>query len=68
VNAIKQLLLRQRDDWNKGNVAAFMKGYWESDSLLFIGKSVSNGYQKHWIIIKKVIQTLLLWGILIFNL
>lgn len=46
VNAIKQLLLRQRDDWNKGNVAAFMKGYWESDSLLFIGKSVSNGYQK----------------------
>jgi ketosteroid isomerase-like protein len=46
VNAIKQLLLRQRDDWNKGNVSAFMKGYWESDSLLFIGKSVSNGYQK----------------------
>jgi ketosteroid isomerase-like protein len=46
VDAIKHLLLRQRDDWNKGNVSAFMKGYWENDSLLFIGKSVSNGYQK----------------------
>jgi ketosteroid isomerase-like protein len=46
VNAIKHLLNRQRDDWNKGDVTAFMKGYWESDSLLFIGKSVSNGYQK----------------------
>jgi ketosteroid isomerase-like protein len=46
VNAIKHLLMRQKDDWNSGNVTAFMKGYWESDSLLFIGKSVSNGYQK----------------------
>jgi len=39
-------LLRQRDDWNKGDVTNFMKGYWESDSLLFIGKSISNGYQE----------------------
>ena len=46
VTAIKSLLLRQRDDWNKGNVTNFMKGYWESDSLLFIGKSISNGYQE----------------------
>jgi ketosteroid isomerase-like protein len=46
ISAIKDLLLRQRDDWNKGNVKNFMKGYWESDSLLFIGKSISNGYQK----------------------
>jgi ketosteroid isomerase-like protein len=44
--SIKSLLLRQRDDWNQGNVTKFMKGYWESDSLLFIGKSISNGYQK----------------------
>ncbi len=46
VNAIKSLLLRQRDDWNKGNTINFMKGYWESDSLLFIGTSINNGYQK----------------------
>ncbi len=46
VKAIKQLLTRQKDDWNKADVTAFMKGYWESDSLLFIGKEISNGYQK----------------------
>lgn len=46
VTAIKALLMRQRDDWNQGNLTKFMQGYWESDSLLFIGKSVSNGYQK----------------------
>ncbi len=46
ISSIKSLLLRQRNDWNKGNVSEFMKGYWESDSLLFIGKSISNGYQK----------------------
>lgn len=46
VTAIKTLLTRQKDDWNKGDVTKFMKGYWESDSLLFIGKSISNGYQQ----------------------
>ncbi len=46
VDDIKHLLLRQRDDWNKGNVTEFMKGYWENDSLLFIGSAVTNGYQK----------------------
>jgi ketosteroid isomerase-like protein len=46
VTAIKAVLNRQREDWNKGDVTKFMQGYWESDSLMFIGKSVSKGYQK----------------------
>jgi ketosteroid isomerase-like protein len=25
--------------WNRGDLAGFMKGYWENDSLMFIGKS-----------------------------
>ena len=37
--AIRQILNRQSRDWNSGNIEAFMKGYWQSDSLLFIGKS-----------------------------
>jgi uncharacterized protein (TIGR02246 family) len=37
--AIKALLDEQTKAWNKGDLEAFMKGYWESDSLLFIGKS-----------------------------
>ncbi len=37
--AIRELLDRQTRDWNSGNIDGFMKGYWESDSLMFIGKS-----------------------------
>lgn len=45
--AIRQLLATQTHDWNKGNIETFMKGYWKSDSLMFIGKSGVNwGWQK----------------------
>ncbi len=37
--AIRQLLNRQTADWNRGDVERFMKGYWENDSLMFVGKS-----------------------------
>lgn len=44
--AILSILDRQTIDWNKGDIDAFMKGYWNSDSLMFIGKSgVTYGYQ-----------------------
>lgn len=36
--AIRSLLARQTEQWNKGNIEGFMDGYWENDSLLFIGK------------------------------
>jgi hypothetical protein len=36
---IKLMLLNQVTEWNKGNISGYMKGYWESDSLVFIGKS-----------------------------
>lgn len=43
---ILSILQRQTEMWNQGNVEAFMKGYWESDSLMYIGKSgVRYGYQ-----------------------
>ena len=37
--AIRNILNQQTIQWNKGNLEGFMKGYWESDSLLFVGKS-----------------------------
>lgn len=37
--AIRKLLANQTRAWNEGNIAGFMKGYWESDSLVFIGKN-----------------------------
>lgn len=37
--AIVNILLRQQADWNRGDIPAFMIGYWQSDSLSFTGKS-----------------------------
>lgn len=46
VFAIRKLLLAQVMEWNNGSVEGYMKGYWESDSLLFIGsKGPRYGYE-----------------------
>jgi ketosteroid isomerase-like protein len=37
--AVLKILDVQTAAWNRGDVEAFMKGYWENDSLMFIGKS-----------------------------
>lgn len=37
--AIRKILSRQTIAWNKGDVEGFMEGYWENDSLMFVGKS-----------------------------
>ncbi|KUG07871.1 L-asparaginase [Solirubrum puertoriconensis] len=42
---IRAVLSTQTAAWNRGDVAAFMQGYWQSDSLLFIGK---NGPTRGW--------------------
>ena len=43
--AVLGILKRQTDDWNAGNVAQFMNGYWQSDSLTFVGKAgITYGY------------------------
>lgn len=35
--AISAVMQQQEADWNNGDIAAYMQGYWQSDSLLFIG-------------------------------
>jgi hypothetical protein len=37
--AIRKLLNSQTIAWNQGDIETFMKGYWENDSLMFIGQS-----------------------------
>ena len=45
-NQIIDILDRQTKAWNAGDVISFMKGYWESDSLMYIGKlGVTYGYK-----------------------
>jgi uncharacterized protein (TIGR02246 family) len=42
---IKQVLTRQVDDWNRGDVESFMAGYEASPETTFIGKTIQHGYE-----------------------
>ncbi len=43
---IRGILREQAISWNKGDIDDFMKGYWNNDSMLFLGKSGPKyGYQ-----------------------
>ncbi len=44
--AIVQTLTTQAAAWNRGDIPGFMQGYWQSDSLVFIGrKGPTYGWQ-----------------------
>ncbi len=42
---ILAVMQMQEKAWNNGNIDEFMQGYWQSDSLMFIGK---NGIKYGW--------------------
>lgn len=42
---IRALLQAQTDAWNRGDIDAFMAGYWKSDQTAFIG---ANGMTRGW--------------------
>ncbi len=42
--SIRLVLQRQVEAWNQANVEEFMKGYWKSDSILFIGSKITHGW------------------------
>lgn len=44
--AIKQVLNKQSEDWNRGDVTAFMQGYKNAPDTTFIGMSIQQGYQR----------------------
>jgi ketosteroid isomerase-like protein len=45
--AIRSIMDDQVRYWNQGDLENFMHGYWENDSLMFIGKNgVTYGYGK----------------------
>lgn len=41
---LEEILKFQQNAWNEGNLEKYMSGYWQSDSLIFIGKTKSYGY------------------------
>lgn len=45
--AVVKILSEQQAAWNNGNIREYMQGYWQSDSLMFIGKSgITYGWQQ----------------------
>lgn len=42
---IKAVMDKQAIDWNRGNIPAFMEGYWKSDQLTFVSTRVTKGWQ-----------------------
>ena len=51
---VRKILTVQNEAWNRGDVDAFMLGYWNNDSLMFIGKSgVTYGYNNTLVNYKK---------------
>jgi len=44
---IFSVMQMQEKAWNRGYIDEFMQGYWQSDSLMFIGKNgIKYGWQK----------------------
>ena len=43
--AVRKVLSNQEAAWNLGNIHDFMKSYWADDSLVFVGKTVTYGWQ-----------------------
>lgn len=44
---IRKTLSGQEAAWNKGDLEAYMQGYWQNDSLMFIGKGgITYGWQQ----------------------
>ena len=44
-SAIRFVLFKQAQDWNRGDIPAFMRGYKDSPDTTFIGKKIEHGYQ-----------------------
>ncbi len=44
---IQNVLHAQQDAWNRGDIEAFMNGYWRSETTVFVsGDEVTRGWQK----------------------
>jgi ketosteroid isomerase-like protein len=46
LSAIRKVMQLQQEAWNRADLNAFMDGYWNSDSLKFIGRNgITYGWQ-----------------------
>jgi uncharacterized protein (TIGR02246 family) len=67
--AVRKVLSDQNAAWNRGDVDAFMVGYWDNDSLMFVGSSgITYGYKNTLANYKKRYPDTAAMGKLTFNL
>lgn len=53
-SAINKIMANQEEAWNSGDIETFMVGYWESDSLKFIGsRGITYGFENTLVNYKK---------------
>lgn len=45
-DAIRKVMDDQAAAWNRGDIEAFMHGYWKSDKLTFVSSQVTRGWQQ----------------------
>ncbi|MEX2596748.1 MAG: SgcJ/EcaC family oxidoreductase [Salibacteraceae bacterium] len=68
ISSIHAVLDRQKNAWNRGDLGAYMNGYWDSEELIFTSsKSIAKGRKdavKHY---KHTYKSKLDMGVLEFN-
>jgi len=67
-NKISHTLMQQQEDWNRGDIDAFMTSYWNSDELQFGGSSgITRGWDETIARYKKVYPSKAAMGMLRFE-
>lgn len=67
VNEIQTLMQEQEKAWNNFDIDGFMKHYWNSDSLMFVGKTITYGWKQTMANYKKNYSSKELMGVLAFT-
>lgn len=66
--AIKTVMRKQAEAWNRGDIEGFMKGYWNSPNLVFVsGANVTRGWQPTLDRYKKSYDSKAKMGVLTFS-
>jgi len=64
---IESLMNKQEKAWNNFDIEGFMQYYWNNDSLMFVGKSVTYGWKQTFENYKKNYSSKELMGVLAFT-
>jgi ketosteroid isomerase-like protein len=64
---ITKVMTDQADAWNKGDIDGFMRGYWNSEKLVFVSAEVTRGWQPTLDRYKKSYSSRSLMGTLTFS-